>query len=178
MKLVILALLPITLAAASPSQYGSQPSLGSKHDAAEIVQKYVSVLQQKEYNGKKPSETAEEIIAPNYQDFSDSVHSTLKQELNGQPLSRDRTQFLENVATNSKKSPPPFAQLESTNVLCAEDNVIFWSWRLAAVGSGKYPVKGTQLFYLDDHGQIYKSEFEFNSLAWGADTGQVNAYCG
>ncbi|KAF2764763.1 hypothetical protein EJ03DRAFT_385745 [Teratosphaeria nubilosa] len=166
------------LAAASSPQHSSQPGLGSKCDAAEIVQKYVSILQQKEYKGQKPSQTAEEIIAPNYQDFSESVHSTLKQELNGQPLSRDRSQFLDNVATNNNKRPPPFAQLEVTNALCAEGNVIFWSWRLTAVGSGKYPVKGMQLLYLDDHGQIYKSEFEFNSLAWGADTGQINAYCG
>jgi hypothetical protein len=45
------------------------------------------------------------------------------------------------------------------------------------VGSGRYDVHGFNLLYISDKKEIAGVDIEFNSLAWGVNTGQVNQYC-
>ncbi|KAH9837415.1 hypothetical protein Tdes44962_MAKER08381 [Teratosphaeria destructans] len=142
-----------------------------------LVQKYVSVLQQKSYQGTPSSVTAEEIITANYMDYSDSVDSLLKNPINGSPLDSSRDQWLNGIAYANRLNPPPYQSLEINSVMRADGNVIVWTWTIRDVGSGEYPVSGMQFLYFNWQKQIYKASFEFNSLAWGANTGQVRQYC-
>lgn len=48
---------------------------------------------------------------------------------------------------------------------------IVWHWDFAGVGSGEYPVKGFNYFALDSKCQCSRLDLEFNSIAWGLDTG-------
>ncbi|KAF2768755.1 hypothetical protein EJ03DRAFT_114569 [Teratosphaeria nubilosa] len=196
MKSIILALCSGLLVAAAPSYGGSQSSDGSYSSApAEfssqgsdhfnitadeaniLVEKYVSILQQKPYQGTPPKVTAQEIVTADYQDSSDSVDSLLKKPIKGSLLDSSRTQWLEGIAYANSESSPPYNNLQTTNVLRADGDVIVWTWTLPDVGDGEYPVSGIQLLYFNCDKQIYKAYFEFNSLAWGANTGQVREYC-
>ena len=48
---------------------------------------------------------------------------------------------------------------------------ILWYWVFTGIGTKKYEVKGFNLFTITPKGQISLMYIEFNSIAWGADTG-------
>ncbi|KAK3047725.1 hypothetical protein LTR09_010839 [Extremus antarcticus] len=48
---------------------------------------------------------------------------------------------------------------------------ILWHWDIRGVGSSEYPVKGFNYFALDTKCQCSRLDLEFNSIAWGQDTG-------
>jgi len=56
-------------------------------------------------------------------------------------------------------------------VYVADCTSILWQWNFTGIGTGAYEVKGFNLFTLNTAGQIAKAEVEFNSIAWGLDTG-------
>lgn len=52
-------------------------------------------------------------------------------------------------------------------------NNVIWRWNAVGLGSGKYPVKGINAFTVPNalSGVITRTDLEFNSIAWGIDTG-------
>ena len=44
-------------------------------------------------------------------------------------------------------------------------------WNFVGVGDSKYPVKGFNYFEMNDNCQVKQLQLEFNSIAWGLDTG-------
>ena len=82
----LLALSLSALAAAtsiSPPWYGGDGDYAGGRDkqacqnADVIIDKYASILRNDSYLGKNPYQLAQQIIAPDYQDFSESVRSLL-----------------------------------------------------------------------------------------------------
>lgn len=49
---------------------------------------------------------------------------------------------------------------------------VLWQWRVTGLGSGQFPVKGFNAFVANPlTGVIQSNQLEFNSIAWGEDTG-------
>lgn len=66
---------------------------------------------------------------------------------------------------------PPVLGVETIEILVAGCTKILWYWVFTGIGSGEYEVKGFNLFTLSDAGQIAQVNLEFNSIAWGLNTG-------
>lgn len=49
---------------------------------------------------------------------------------------------------------------------------VLWYWQMV-IGSGQAPVKGFNLFEIDEFGKIANMFVEFNNIAWGLDIGFV-----
>lgn len=66
---------------------------------------------------------------------------------------------------------PPVEGITTNEILVAGSSKILWYWTFYGIGSGEYEVKGFNLFSLTEQGQISTLNLEFNSIAWGLDTG-------
>lgn len=73
---------------------------------------------------------------------------------------------------------PPFGGVQTLRLLVFCDQVL-WYWQFDQIGSGQYPVKGFNLFTMSRQGDnLVASEvdIEFDSIAWGLDTGLSVTY--
>ena len=61
--------------------------------------------------------------------------------------------------------------ITTIEILVAGCTKILWYWNFLGIGSAKYEVKGFNLFTVTDKLQIAQTNLEFNSIAWGLDTG-------
>ncbi len=61
--------------------------------------------------------------------------------------------------------------INTIEILVAGCTKILWYWNFLGIGSAEYEVKGFNLFTITDVGQISQVNLEFNSIAWGLDTG-------
>lgn len=66
---------------------------------------------------------------------------------------------------------PPVLGITTLRVLVADCTSVLWYWNFLGIGSAQYEIKGFNLFTLNDAGLIAVTEVEFNSIAWGLDTG-------
>lgn len=72
---------------------------------------------------------------------------------------------------NGVLNSPSVSGIETLEILVSGCKKIVWFWRITGIGSKKYPIKGFNLFTLNDAQQIETVDLEFNSIAWGLDTG-------
>jgi hypothetical protein len=61
--------------------------------------------------------------------------------------------------------------ITTNEILVAGSSKILWYWTFFGIGTGQYEVKGFNLFTITPQGQISELHLEFNSIAWGLDTG-------
>lgn len=72
---------------------------------------------------------------------------------------------------NGVLNAPPVAGVNTIQILVAGCDQILWQWVFTGIGSAQYEIKGFNLFALNSAGQIETVHLEFNSIAWGLDTG-------
>jgi hypothetical protein len=72
---------------------------------------------------------------------------------------------------NNVLNAPPLEGITTIEVLVAGCDKILWYWNFLGVGSAEYEVKGFNLFTITSAMQIVTTNLEFNSIAWGLDTG-------
>lgn len=84
MRFTLVASLLAATAFAAPAPEVEERGFGCilPFQAQSIINQYISILQNQTYQGKTPAQTAAQIIAPNYVEYSDSILS-----LEGQPVS-------------------------------------------------------------------------------------------
>lgn len=66
---------------------------------------------------------------------------------------------------------PPVLGITTNEVLVAGSCKILWYWTFFGIGTAEYEVKGFNLFSLTSDLQIQTLNLEFNSIAWGLNTG-------
>jgi hypothetical protein len=166
----------------------------SKDDCNDIVNAFISILQNKRYKNQPPSSTYKKYLARNFGERSGSINSlispandvnspshpiaSLTQQSTNKPLQvnanvlNDRDTWFRGVQQN------PVKNIKASKIYVADGNKCLWQWKFGSVGSGRYDVHGFNLFYISDNKkEIAGVDIEFNSLAWGFNTGQVNQYC-
>ncbi|EXJ86097.1 hypothetical protein A1O1_06466 [Capronia coronata CBS 617.96] len=131
--------------------------------AESIVDQYISILTHT--NVTTANATAQALLDENYTEISDSILS-----LEGLPLG-NATFVGKQEYINGVLNSPPVEGVNTLEVLVAGCTKILWYWLFTGIGSGEYEVKGFNLFTLSDVGQISVVNLEFNSIAWGLDTG-------
>ncbi|KAK5055430.1 hypothetical protein LTR84_013180 [Exophiala bonariae] len=131
--------------------------------AEDVVAKFITIL-----NHPDPAAanaTAQALLADGYQEISDSILS-----LEGQPLGgitfEGKQGYIEGVL-----AAPPVEGITTNEILVAGSSKILWYWTFYGIGSGEYEVKGFNLFTITEKGQISTLNLEFNSIAWGLNTG-------
>ena len=72
---------------------------------------------------------------------------------------------------------PADTGIETIFITVANCKEIVWRWNFKGIGSAQYPVKGFNYFTMEKQLSLKtpwianKLELEFNSIAWGLDTG-------
>ncbi|KAJ9664352.1 hypothetical protein H2198_000281 [Neophaeococcomyces mojaviensis] len=151
---------------ASPLQVRNGcPNCLSKEAATTLVNRFIGVLDHAGSDLGDANATAQAILDNNYQEISDSILS-----LEGQPLGgvtfQGKQEYIGGVL-----NAPPVEGITTIRIYVADCNSVLWYWNFLGVGSGQYEIKGFNLFTLNAAGQILTTELEFNSIAWGLDTG-------
>jgi len=160
-----------------PGGYGrpAPPACLDQAKAEEIVNKFKSVLQNQTFEGLAPYDTTLSVLAEDYVEKSDSILSLISPNStlgdNAAPATVGRVDWYNGVSKN------PIPVVETHDILLSGKNIV-WFWTFNGIGLSKYPVKGFNLFRIDDNFQIYEANIEFNSIAWGIDTFQLQQYCG
>ncbi|EXJ77622.1 hypothetical protein A1O3_09850 [Capronia epimyces CBS 606.96] len=135
----------------------------SQGEAESIVNQYISILTHT--NVTAANATAQAVLDNNYTEISDSILS-----LEGQPLGT-ATFAGKQVYINGVLNAPPVQGVNTLEILVAGCTKIIWYWLFTGIGSAQYEVKGFNLFSITEAGQIGQVNLEFNSIAWGLDTG-------
>jgi hypothetical protein len=124
--------------------------------AQQIVNKYISILENQPYNGQDVNTTAQQIIASNYVEYSDSILSlekapvstyrhtsllsqdrriakliTLYLQLGNTPSATSRDQWVSEVTQHPETGIQTLAVMND----CTR---IMWFWNFPHVGSGQY----------------------------------------
>ncbi|KAK5168801.1 uncharacterized protein LTR77_006110 [Saxophila tyrrhenica] len=133
--------------------------------ADKFVSRFIGVLEHKETDLGNFTETMEIMLADDFQEISDSINS-----LAGIPLGSVTTGSKEEYIQETQNAPPD-SNIETIFTAVAACRNIIWHWNFPTVGSAQYPVKGMNYFELNENCQIDTMRIEFNSIAWGADTG-------
>lgn len=66
---------------------------------------------------------------------------------------------------------PPVTGVVDLEILVAGCTKVLWYWKFLGIGSKQYEVQGFNLFTVDSNLQVSQVNLEFNSIAWGLDTG-------
>ncbi|KIW37981.1 uncharacterized protein PV06_09958 [Exophiala oligosperma] len=135
----------------------------TQSEAESIVDQYTSILSHSDVTSANA--TAQALLDDNYTEISDSILS-----LEGQPLGT-ATFVGKQVYIEGVLNAPGVEGINTLEVLVAGCNKILWYWLFTGIGSREYEVKGFNLFTITDVGQIVQVNLEFNSIAWGLDTG-------
>ncbi|EHY56004.1 hypothetical protein HRR83_006617 [Exophiala dermatitidis] len=135
----------------------------SQGQAESIVNQYISILTHT--NVTAANATAQALLDENYTEISDSILS-----LEGLPLG-NATFVGKQEYINGVLSAQGVEGVNTLEILVAGCTKILWYWLFTGIGTGQYEVKGFNLFTLSDAGQIAQVNLEFNSIAWGLDTG-------
>jgi hypothetical protein len=176
-----LALVAAATASALPRRGGGWEDCLSQSEAESIVSQFMSILSHSD--PATANATALALLDDNYTEISDSILS-----LEGLPVSYNR--FIEStgpwlmslqlgtatfvgkqVYIDGVLNSPPVLGVETLEVLVAGCTKVLWYWDFTQIGSGEYEVKGFNLFSITAAGQINQTNLEFNSIAWGLDTG-------
>jgi hypothetical protein len=98
---ILASLAAIAYATASPTEKrGGYGNCLTDEQANTIVAKYASILEGVEYQGQSPNVTAEQVVAKNYVEYSDSILS-----LEDAPVSKFATYCLRVFSNKSASSP-------------------------------------------------------------------------
>ncbi|KAK5072499.1 hypothetical protein LTR64_005028 [Lithohypha guttulata] len=166
MKFSLIAAAACTLASsafAAPAWSAWPSNCLAQGTATDIVNQYVTILNH--YDVKAANATAQTLLADDYIEISDSILS-----LEGQPL--NQTTFAgKQLYINGVLNAPPVEGISTLQVLVAGCDQILWQWVFTGIGSKVAQVKGFNLFGLNAQNQIKTVHLEFNSIAWGLDTG-------
>ncbi|ETI22076.1 hypothetical protein G647_06147 [Cladophialophora carrionii CBS 160.54] len=163
-----LFLAPLALAAgvvalATPKRTDCQQGCLSQAQAESIISQYISILEHGDVAAANA--TAQALLDPGYTETSDSILS-----LEGQPLGtvtfQGKDGYIEGVLNS-----PPVEGITTIEILVAGCTKILWYWNFLGIGTGEYEVKGFNLFTITPSLQISAVDLEFNSIAWGLDTG-------
>lgn len=166
-----------TSAFAAPSSWGSWPNCLAQSEAESIVNQYISVLAHS--NVQTANATAQALLTNDYQEISDSIlslegqavrlvhssHLTTFHTLTQPQLGGVTFQGKQNYI-NGVLSAQPVAGVNTIEILVAGCTKILWYWNFTGIGTGKYEVKGFNLFTLNSDNMIEKAHIEFNSIAW------------
>ncbi|KAK5048678.1 hypothetical protein LTR84_005769 [Exophiala bonariae] len=131
-------------------------------DALDIVSKFTQVLSHSDV--KAANATAQALIGDGFFENSDSINI-----LAGFPLGSTTTNGKQ-AYINGVLNAPGLNGAENLKILVSGNNIL-WYWRFNAIGSKQLPVKGFNLFEINNKKQITGLYVEFNSIAWGIDTG-------
>ncbi|KAK4501554.1 hypothetical protein PRZ48_007363 [Zasmidium cellare] len=173
-----LAILGTASAAATnpPPSYGNNPppppSYGggkcvSQKEGQDFLNKFIGVLGRTDANY---ASTAQKIIADDFVEYSNSILS-----LQGLPISAPPgiAAATKNDWIQGVTHAPAFSGIKTLEVIVTCDRIV-WYWVFTGIGSAKYPAAGFNLFHLKRKGpqlQVEKLYLEFDSIAWGLDTG-------
>ncbi|KIV95000.1 hypothetical protein PV10_02709 [Exophiala mesophila] len=159
---VIASLAMATTALAAPG-WGDWSGGLTQRDAEDIVAKFSSILTHADI--PTANKTAQALIAEGYTEISDSINI-----LAGFPIG--------GVTFNGKQSyingvlySPSLTGIENLKIAPAGNNLVIWYWKFTGIGSKQVPVRGFNLFEINKQKQITSLYVEFNSIAWGIDTG-------
>jgi len=141
-------------------------------DCNDIVNAFISVLQNKEYRNKSPRENYKKYLEEKFVERSGSINSLISpsNDVNANVVN-GRDAWFKGVQQN------PVRNIKASKIYVVDRNKCLWQWRFGSVGSGKYDIHGFNLFYISDNKKIAGADIEFNSLGWGANTEQVEKYC-
>ncbi|KEF63120.1 uncharacterized protein A1O9_01096 [Exophiala aquamarina CBS 119918] len=131
-------------------------------DAEDIVNKFISVLNHPDV--KASNATAQALIGDDFFEESDSINM-----LAGHPVGSVTFSGKQNYI-NGVLYAPSITDIETIKVMPAGCNNVLWYWQMI-IGSKQIPVKGMNLFEIDDDGKIADMYVEFNNIAWGIDIG-------
>ncbi len=67
-------------------------------------------------------------------------------------------------------APAP-RNITTLKLMVAECTNILWFWKMQ-IGAQVAPVQGFSLMEIDENHKILSQHLEFNSIAWGIDTGE------
>ncbi|OAL37259.1 hypothetical protein AYO20_03435 [Fonsecaea nubica] len=158
-----MSLMAGVMAAATPKRDASWQSCVSQAEAESIVNQYIIVLEHTD--AAAANATAQSLLDENYIETSDSILS-----LEGQPLGTATFVGKDNYI-NGVLNSPGLSGIVTLDVLVAGCTNVLWYWKFLGVGSGQYEVKGFNLFAITPSLQLASANLEFNSIAWGLDTG-------
>ncbi|KEF52448.1 uncharacterized protein A1O9_11689 [Exophiala aquamarina CBS 119918] len=131
-------------------------------DATDIVSKFITILSHSDVS--VANATAQALIADNFFEKSDSINM-----LAGFPLGSTTTTGKQTYI-NGVLNAPGLNGAETIKILASGNNIV-WQWRFTAIGTKQLPVQGFNLFEISEKKQINGLYVEFNSIAWGIDTG-------
>lgn len=137
----------------------------SEEEAQQWLKSFIGVLGQTDPNR---NQTADEIIADQFVEYSNSILSLSGRALNGQPAAASKEAWTQGVLN------APAAQGIETRDVVVGCNKIVWHWSFQKVGAGIYQSNGFNLFTMTRKGtqlQASRLDLEFDSIAWGLNTG-------
>jgi len=139
-------------------------------NATEIIDGYISILEHSP-SVEAANATAQALLSETYEEISDSILT-----LEGLPLGTVTFQG-KDTYIESTLGAPASSGIETILIIPA-CGYITWHWVFYGIGSMEYEIKGFNLFEITAAGQINTTRLEFNSIAWGADTGYVTLFPG
>ncbi|KAK5045361.1 hypothetical protein LTR84_009224 [Exophiala bonariae] len=131
-------------------------------DAEDIVNRFIAVLNHPDV--KAANATAQDLIGDNFFEESDSINM-----LAGHPLGSVTFSGKQNYI-NGVLFAPSIDDIETIKVMPAGCSNVLWYWQMI-IGSRQAPVKGFNLFEIDEDGKIADMFVEFNNIGWGIDIG-------
>ncbi|EXJ71515.1 uncharacterized protein A1O5_05323 [Cladophialophora psammophila CBS 110553] len=158
-----LSLLAGVMALSTPKRSGDWQDCLSQDDAELIVGQYITILEHTDVAAANA--TAQSLLDPNYTETRDSILS-----LEGLPLGT-ATFVGKDVYINGVLRAPGLNGITTIEILAAGCTKILWYWNFLGVGGAQYEVKGFNLFTITPSMRIAQVDLEFNSIAWGLDTG-------
>jgi hypothetical protein len=71
----------------------------------------------------------------------------------------------------------PVKSIKKTEVLVAGRNNVLIYFQFDKVGNARYNIAGFVLLRISEDKKVWEALIEFDSIAWGVNTGQINQYC-
>lgn len=120
--------------------------------------------------------SVESVSAPNKEAYLQGITRKLNPSSSSSPV-----QSMENLQLtppfSSPPDTPPIQSIQTKDVIIGCDKLV-WSWSFGHVGAGVYPQNGINIFHLiRNAGQLQadRLDLEFDSIAWGLNTGELES---
>ncbi|KAI6871326.1 hypothetical protein KC323_g1926 [Hortaea werneckii] len=137
----------------------------SYEEASCIVEKYIGIADGTGYDNHSANATAQALISDDFTGDSGSILSLQERPLDNLYVT-SKAQFISEVFQYG-----PWPDIHTNDIIFGCNRIV-WYWTFPRVGTGKYEVKGFNLFEINSQYQICKTYIEFNSIAWGLDSNQ------
>ncbi|EMF09223.1 uncharacterized protein SEPMUDRAFT_110745 [Sphaerulina musiva SO2202] len=151
--------------------YGSQgQQCITPEEGQEWLEKFISILS---HTTPDIDQTANELIADQYLEVSNSIFSLQGKKLSVESVSApNKEAYLQGITHT-----PPIQSIQTKDIIIGCDKLV-WSWSFGHVGAGVYPQNGINIFHLiRNAGQLQadRLDLEFDSIAWGLNTGELES---